>query len=264
MGYKRPSAPFFVRARANMSLIASLVLSALLALPASAAQAPQASKSFTKALAPDLAARLRMRLPESERQAIVDELARRGPASDRELLEAYATSERSMRIVFARKGESVIPRLIPLLEDAKLGAAAGKALTGAATPSGGKHAARLLKCAKAEKTALFCGMALVQVMSPARADFVPTLVKASEDHEAAVRGFAVAALGQIGAPAAAALPALVARLKDSEPQVAWAAAVALRKLGKAAKPAVPALEEAANGADGELRREAGEALKLIR
>src|ERR1700730_16453617 len=70
---------------------------------------------------------------------------------------------------------------------------------------------------------------------------VPALLEALKDGQA--RGQAPRALGEIGAPAAAATPALTEFLKGEDLALQLVAAEALGKIGPSAQAAVPALLE---------------------
>ena len=126
----------FVRARVNMSLIASLLVCGA-NLPIFAA--PVAKPAAKVVIDPKLAAASPADLIEKlsvtrgdEQQVVIHELVRRGPEADRPLLEFMNRRQALIQSIFGMKGESTIPRLIALLSDAQLGNSAGRALTQAA------------------------------------------------------------------------------------------------------------------------------------
>ncbi len=90
------------------------------------------------------------------------------------------------------------------------------------------------------------------------------LVRACADDEEEVREWAVAALEDIGPPAAADLHALTTLVADKNRDVGYWAATLLGRLGAPAATAVPALAEALSGpADSAVRQRAAWALGQI-
>jgi HEAT repeat protein len=100
--------------------------------------------------------------------------------------------------------------------------------------------------------------------SDARAvEALAAVVKEDERNEPRVQS--AAALGAIGAPAAAAVPALVAALTEKKPDLRAAASAALGQIGAGAKAAVGPLAERIKDKEeeDEVRQAAREALKKI-
>ncbi len=86
---------------------------------------------------------------------------------------------------------------------------------------------------------------------------VPALVELVKGRDEYRRGFAVEALGQIGAGAKTAVPALVELLKSENKRLRWTVDEALTRIGPAA---IPALRESLTGDDRKFRRAVAEAL----
>jgi HEAT repeat protein len=123
----------------------------------------------------------------------------------------------------------------------------------------------LLKNSDAE-VRLATALILAKMGGPDTASSVPVLravLRGKSD--AASRGQAAAALGNIGKHASDTIPDLVHALSDGEPQVRRFAALGLGNMGKHAAPAVPKLIEVVANTNerADVRREAATSLNLI-
>jgi len=105
-------------------------------------------------------------------------------------------------------------------------------------------------------------LALGQIGSDAH-PAVAGLTKLLRDPSERVRQAAAAALGRIGPKAKSAVPELIVALEDADMSVPWAAAGGLAGIGPDAKEALPALRKAAKTENGNLEREATNALRNI-
>lgn len=259
MGYERPMACFFVRARAYMSLIAF----------AAAFLAPVAlvSFSFAGADVPALVAGLKAPTAQEREQAIQGLIAAGAPAVKPVL--ATVRDDRSrfraQRILTAMGAKTAVPELLSALRDASISRNAGSLLFSVIGPESADKAPELLACARElPEVRNYCGDALFKIMSPKASGQVKSLTAALADKEPAVRSFAAAALGRVGRKASAAVPALSKALTDSDVKTRVLAAQALGGIGGAAKDAAPALQAAAQHDSNEaVRKAAEEALKTI-
>lgn len=93
--------------------------------------------------------------------------------------------------------------------------------------------------------------ALVAIGAPA----VPALLGVLQEKDVVVRRSAADVLGEIGAPAHAAVPALAAAITSGNDSMGWVAGASVRALGKIGPSAAPALIAALKNARGELRKD---------
>ena len=243
----------FLRARAILTLIASLMLSG--AFPVAA----DSGADLVKALA------------STQRQVRMDaqeQLIKAGPAAIDNLVAGM--DNRKIRTgclrIIGGFGPKAVPRLFELLDDPVARSNASEALFQDVGPSSWALAPKLLSCAM-EKPAVkqYCGMTMVKVAGPKNKAMAPALIEMlKKNKDPDMRGIAAGALGQIGVGAVGAVPALAGALKDKEVRVRWSAATSLAKFGPSAKSAVPALTAALNDPDGDVRNLAGKALKKIK
>ena len=92
---------------------------------------------------------------------------------------------------------------------------------------------------------------------------VPALIKATQDKDSDVRGWAAQALGEVGPNASEAVPALIKLLELDDPGSRNSACIALGDIGPAASAALPGLERALHDSNKDVRQFAGQAIKKI-
>ena len=165
-------------------------------------------------------------------------------------------------------GDEIVPAVIEVLQDRKLG---GSRLSAARTlaalgPGAEEAVPELIEAMKESDWPDRDGAA--EALGQIRRQLdktVPALIEVmAGDDDERVRAKAAQALGRIRPDGGEAIAALAAALEDPDVNVQAEAAEALEKIGPNARAAVPALEKAARTEDFILKQAAQEALKAIR
>jgi HEAT repeat protein len=94
-------------------------------------------------------------------------------------------------------------------------------------------------------------------------DALPALIKATEDKDTDVRGWAAHAIAEIGPAAKAAVPALIKLLQGKDEGPRNTSCIALGAIGPAAKEALPALRAALDDPSKDVRQFARAAIMQI-
>jgi HEAT repeat protein len=160
-------------------------------------------------------------------------LIKAGPAALPQILAAETNHKRlAILAVVAGMGKPAVPKLVALLDNPDLRAAAGDALEQVITPESQAQAPALVRCLQVPETKHFCGQSLARVADARTQAQVPALARLIKSPDRDVRRYAIAALTQIGAGAQTALPAIRTALKDPDPQVKAEAGIALKRISK--------------------------------
>ncbi len=205
-----------MRARANVLLIASLILGG--ALPVLADSVSDAIKS------------LHDRDPQVRVQSR-DTLVKAGAKAVGPMVAAMTNRNRLVLLsVMSRIGRPLVPALIEQLDNPEVRSQAGEALFQLISPADRVQIPVLVKCFQKPEFASHCGRALDKIVDAQAQNQVPALTKALKSRDAGVRLYAVLVLSRIGRGAAAAKPALKLLSKDSDAEVRRAAKEALKKV----------------------------------